>query len=58
LAKSATDIAGDMRPFTGDEFHDTRGQLTGTVPEFNVSSAILHQIIKDVVLLNNLKLTR
>ena len=39
-------------------FRDTRGQLTGTVPEFNVSSAILHRIIKHVVWLNSLKLTR
>jgi hypothetical protein len=39
-------------------FRDTRGQLTGTVPEFNVSSAILHRIIKHVVCLSSLKLTQ
>jgi hypothetical protein len=39
-AESATETAGDIQHFAVDEFDDTRGQLTGTVPEFNASSAI------------------
>jgi len=49
-------VTYDLSPATN--LRDTRGQLTGTVPEFNVSSAILHRIIKHVVRLSSLKLTR